>query len=152
MGPAYDPVPGIARFLAGTPPILDLAAVEVGAELVAEAGIDVLRAKSVALTELLVRLFDERLAPLGFELGSPRDPERRGGHVSVRHAEAWRLCRALIERADVVPDFRRPDSIRFGLPPLYTRFVDVWELVDRLVGLVLSGEYLGVEAGTARVT
>jgi kynureninase len=152
MGPAYDPVPGIARFLAGTPPILDLAAVEVGAELVAEAGIDVLRAKSVALTEFLVRLFDERLAPLGFELGSPRDPEARGGHVSVRHADAWRLCRALIERTDVVPDFRRPDSIRFGLPPLYTRFVDAWELVDRLGRLVESGEYLDVETGTARVT
>jgi kynureninase len=152
MGPAYDPVPGIARFLAGTPPILDLAAVEVGAELVAEAGIDVLRAKSVALTELVVRLFDERLAPLGFELGSPRNPDRRGGHVSVRHADAWRLCRALIERADVVPDFRRPDSIRFGLPPLYTQFVDAWELVDRLARLVESGEYLEVEAGTARVT
>jgi len=152
MGPAYDPVPGIARFLAGTPPILDLAAVEVGVELVAEAGIDRVRKKSVALTELVVRLFDERLAPLGFELGSPRDPERRGGHVSVRHADAWRICRALIERADVVPDFRYPDSIRFGLPPLYTRFVEAWELVDRLARLVESREYLEVEAGTARVT
>jgi kynureninase len=152
MGPAYDPVPGIGRFLAGTPPILDLAAVEVGAELVAEAGPERLRAKSVALTELLLRLFDERLAPLGFELGSPRDPERRGGHVSVRHADAWQICRALIERADVVPDFRRPDSIRFGLPPLYTRFVDAWDLVDRLTRLVESREYREVEAGTARVT
>jgi kynureninase len=152
MGPSYDPVPGIARFLAGTPPILDLAAVEVGAELVAEAGIDALRAKSVALTELLVRLCDERLEALGFELGSPRDPELRGGHVSVRHPDAWRICRTLIERADVVPDFRRPDSIRFGLPPLYTRFVDAWELVERLVRLVESGEYREVEAGTTRVT
>jgi kynureninase len=152
MGPAYDPVPGIARFLAGTPPILDLAAVEVGAELVAEAGVEDLRAKSVALTELVVRLYDERLAPLGFELGTPRDPDGRGGHVSVRHEDAWQICRALIERADVVPDFRRPDSIRFGLPPLYTRFVDAWELVDRLVRLVESGEYREVEAGTTRVT
>jgi kynureninase len=152
MGPAYDPVPGIARFLAGTPPILDLAAVEVGVELVAEAGIDRVRAKSVALTELLVRLFDERLAPLGFELGSPRAPEHRGGHVSVRHTDGWQICRALIERADVVPDFRQPDSIRFGLPPLYTRFADTWDLADRLARLVESGEYLEVNAGTARVT
>jgi kynureninase len=152
MGPAYDPVPGIARFLAGTPPILDLAAVEVGVELVADAGIDRVRAKSVALTELLVELFDARLAELGFELGSPRNPERRGGHVSVRHPDAWRICRALIERADVVPDFRQPDSIRLGLPPLYTRFVEAWELVERLARLVESREYLEVEAGTARVT
>jgi kynureninase len=152
MGPAYDPVPGVGRFLAGTPPILDLTAVEVGARLVAEAGIEALRAKSVELTELLVRLHDERLAPLGFELGSPRDSAQRGAHVSVRHADAWRICRALIERAEVVPDFRGPDSIRLGLPPLYSRFVDVWDLVDRLARLVESGEYLEVEAGTLRVT
>jgi kynureninase len=152
MGPTYDPVPGIARFLAGTPPILDLAAVEVGVELVAEAGIERLRAKSIALTELVVRLFDERLEPLGFALGSPREPERRGAHVSLRHADAWPIRCALIERADVVPDFRHPDSIRFGLPPLYTRFVEAWDLVDRLVRLVESHEYLDADAGTARVT
>jgi kynureninase len=152
MGPAYDPVSGIGRFLAGTPPILGLAAVEIGAELVRDAGIEALRRKSVALTELVVSLHDERLAPLGFELGTPRDPERRGGHVSVRHVDGWRICRALIERADVVPDFRAPDSIRFGLPPLYTRFVDAWDIVDRLASLVESGEYELVDAAPARVT
>ena len=152
MGAAYDPEPGIVRFLAGTPPVLDLTAVEAGAELVRDAGVDALRRKSIALTELVVRLHDERLATRGFALGSPREPARRGGHVSLRHADAWRLCRALIERADVVPDFRRPDSIRLGFPPLYTRFVDVWDAVDRLLTLVESGEYLQVEAGTARVT
>jgi len=152
MGPAYDPEPGIARFLAGTPPVLDLTAVEAGSRLVAEAGIDAIRAKSVALTELAVELHDARLAPLGFELGTPRDPARRGAHVSLRHPEAWRVCRALIERANVVPDFRGPDSIRFGFPPLYTRFVDVWDAADRLRRLVESGEHLEVEAAPARVT
>jgi len=152
MGPTYDPVSGIARFLAGTPPMLDLAAVAVGVALVAEAGIDALRAKSVALTELVVQLHDERLAPLGFELGSPRDADRRGAHVSLRHPDAWRICRALIERANVIPDFRRPDSIRLGLPPLYTRFVDVWDAVDRLVALVASRTHEGVDATPARVT
>jgi kynureninase len=152
MGPSYDPVPGIGRFLAGTPSILGLTAVEVGAELVRDAGIEALRRKSVALTELVVALHDERLAPLGFELGTPRDPELRGGHVSVRHAEGWRICRALIERADVVPDFRSPDSIRIGLPPLYTRFVDAWDIVDRLALLVESGEHEFVDDAPARVT
>ena len=152
MGPAYDPVPGIGRFLAGTPSILGLAAVEVGAELVREAGIEALRRKSVALTELVVSLHDERLAQLGFELGTPRDPKLRGGHVSVRHADAWRICRALIERAHVVPDFRAPDSIRLGLPPLYTRFVDAWDVVDRLALLVESGEHGLVDDAPARVT
>ena len=152
MGPVYDPVPGIGRFLAGTPPILGLAAVEVGAELVREAGIEALRRKSAALTELVVGMHDERLAPLGFELGTPRNPERRAGHVSIRHADGWRICRALIDRADVVPDFRAPDSIRLGLPPLYTRFVDAWDIVDRLALLVESGEHELVEAAPARVT
>jgi kynureninase len=152
MGPAYDPVPGIGRFLAGTPSILGLVAVEVGAELVREAGLEALRRKSATLTELVVSLHDERLAPLGFQLGTPRDPERRGGHVSVRHAQGWRICRALIERANVVPDFRAPDSIRLGLPPLYTRFVDAWDIVDRLALLVESGEHDRVDAAPSRVT
>jgi kynureninase len=152
MGPAYDPAPGIAHFLAGTPPVLDLTAAEVGIRLVAEAGVAALRTKSVALTELAVVLHDAWLVPLGFELGTPRDPARRGGHVSLRHEEAWPICRALIERAKVVPDFRGPDSIRIGLPPLYTRFVDVWDALDRLRRLVASGEHRAFHAPPARVT
>jgi kynureninase len=152
MGLAYDPVPGIARFLAGTPPILDLTAAEVGIRLTAEAGPDALRAKSIKLTELVVELHDAWLVSLGFGLGSPRDPERRGGHVSLRHEDAWPICRALLERANVVPDFRAPDSIRIGLPPLYTRFVDAWDALDRLRALVEGGVQREVEAGPARVT
>jgi kynureninase len=152
MGPQYEPVEGIGRFLAGTPPVLDLAAVEAGASLIAEAGVGRLREKSVALTSLVVDLHDARLAPLGFELGSPRDAGRRGAHVSLRHPDAWRICRALIERANVIPDFRRPDSIRYGLPPIYTRFVDAWDAVDRLCRLVEDEVHLEVEPGTPRVT
>ena len=152
MGPAYDPEPGIARFLAGTPPILDLTAIETGARLVGEAGIEAIRAKSVALTELAVELHDAWLAVLGFELGTPRDPARRGSHVALRHPEAWRICRALIERANVVPDFRGPDSVRLGFPPLYTRFVDVWDAFERLRTVVMTKEYLEVDPAPARVT
>ena len=147
MGPRYDPVDGIGRFLAGTPPILGLTAVQAGAELIADAGIERLREKSVALTELVVELHDAWLAPLGFELGTPRDPARRGAHVSLRHPEAWRICRALIERANVVPD-----SVRIGLPPIYTRFVDAWEAVDRLRRVVEDAVYLDVDPALARVT
>ena len=148
----YQPAPGIARFLAGTPPIAGLVAVEEGVRLTAEAGIDRIRAKSVAQTELIVALHDEWLAPLGFELGSPRDPERRGSHVSLRHPEAWQICRALIERARVVPDFRGPDSVRLGVAPLYTRYVDVWDALDRLRALVERGEQKLVSAERSRVT
>ncbi len=148
----YDPADGIARFLAGTPPILDLAAVEEGVKLTAEAGIGALRDKSLALCELIVTLHDAWLAPLGFELGSPRDGARRGSHVSIRHAEAWPICQAMIERAAVVPDYRGPDSIRLGVAPLYTRFVDVWDALDRIRALVAAGEQRQFDATPGRVT
>ena len=120
--------------------------------LTAEAGIGALREKSIALCELIVELHDAWLAPLGFELGSPRDPQRRGSHVSLRHPQAWPITRALIERANVVPDFRGPDSIRLGVAPLYTRHVDVWDALDRLRGIVERGEQQLVDATRARVT
>jgi kynureninase len=152
MDRSYDPVDGVGRFLAGTPPVLDLAAVEEGVRITAEAGVDRLREKSVALCELLVALHDERLAPLGFELGSPREPERRGSHVSIRHDEAWQICQAMIDRAGVIPDFRGPDSIRLGVAPLYTRFVDAWDAIDRIHGIVERGEQKEMEVTRARVT
>jgi kynureninase len=152
MERAYDPEPGIRRFLAGTPPILALAPVEEGARLVGEAGIDSLRDKAAALTNLVVELHDAHLAPLGFELASPRDPDRRGAHVSIAHPDAWRICRALIERARVIPDFRGPDAIRLGVPPLYTRFEDVYDALERLRALVERGEHREIAAGDMRVT
>jgi kynureninase len=152
MGPEYEPADGIERFHAGTPPIVLLAAVQAAAEVVLEAGIEAARAKSRGLTELTVRLYDERLEALGFRLASPRDPEQRGGHVSLAHADGWQICRALIELADVVPDFRAPDVVRLGFAPLYSRFVDVWDAVDRLAALVESGGYREVAADRLRVT
>ena len=152
MERAYDPAPGVRGFLAGTPPVLALVAVEEGARLVGEAGIGALREKAAALTGFAVEFHDAHLAPLGFELASPSRADRRGGHVSIAHAEAWPICRALIERARVIPDFRGPDSIRLGLPPLYTRFTDVYDALDRLRGLVERGEHRLVEASRLRVT
>jgi kynureninase len=131
MGHGFEPVSGIGAWLAGTPGILGLVGVEEGVRLVAEAGMDAIRAKSVALTELAVALHDAWLAPLGFELGTPRDPARRGSHVAVRHRDARRLCARLIA-AGVVPDFRAPDSIRLGLSPLTTSFVEVRRGIERL--------------------
>jgi kynureninase len=148
----YEPERGIARFLAGTPPILGLAAVEVGAALVGEAGIEAIEDRARSLTSLLVDVHDAWLAPLGFTVGSPRDPQRRGAHVSLRHPDAWRICRALIERADVVPDFRGPDSVRLGVPPLSTTHVEVVEALARLRDLVTRGEHELVDASRTRVT
>ena len=138
MGPAFDRRPGIEGWLAGTPPILALTAVEAGVEVVAEAGIEAIRAKSMALTAYAVERLDADLAPLGCALGSPRDPARRGGHVAIRHPDARALVERLMARG-VVTDFREPDVIRFGLSPLTTSFADVDRGVAALRELRLGG-------------
>jgi kynureninase len=135
MGQGYDPEPGIRSWLVGTPGILGLAAAEAGIRLVAEAGIPPIRAKGVALTEYAIALVDGRLGRLGFGVGSPREAVRRGAHVAIRHPRAKALTAALIGRG-VIPDYREPDSIRFGLSPLTTSFADVAAGVDALEALV----------------
>jgi kynureninase len=152
MGAGYDPVEGIERFGAGTPSILGVQAIDASLDLLAEAGMPRVAAKGRALTELAIDLADAWLAPLGFEVASPRDPRRRGAHVSLRHPDAWLIDRALIERAGVVPDFRAPDLVRIGLSPLTTRFVDVWDALDRLRALVERGEHRDLPAARRRVT
>ncbi len=152
MGSPYEPAEGVARFLAGTPQVLGLVAVRAGVELLAEAGIEAVASKASALTAYAVELHDELLGPLGVELGTPRDSSRRGAHVSFRHPEAWPICRALIERAGVIPDFRGPDTVRFGFPPLYTRFADVRESVERLRRVVELEQYREVDTSLTRVT
>jgi kynureninase len=131
MGPTYDPRPGIAGWLVGTPPVLGLAAVEEGARLVVEAGIDRIRRKGIDLTAYAIELFDAWLADAGFRLGSPREAARRGSHVTICRSDAQRLTRSLIA-VGVVPDHRPPDGIRLGLSPLSTRFTDVWDGLARL--------------------
>jgi kynureninase len=137
MGQGYEPRPDIAAWLTGTPGILGLAAAEVGIRLVAEAGIDRIRAKGMALTEYAIALVDERLGSRGVTIGSPRDKTRRGAHVALRHPDARRLTAGLID-AGVVPDFRAPDSIRFGLSPLTTSFTDVARGIAALERLLES--------------
>jgi kynureninase len=131
----YEPSRDLKRFLVGTPPILSLLALEPALDVVLEAGVDRIRLKSVALTSYLVYLVETVLAPLGFSLGSPRDPSRRGSHVTIRHPEAHRISRALVGEMNVLPDFREPDNIRLGLAPLYTTFADVdlllWKSLPR---------------------
>ena len=134
MAPGYEPAAGISAWLSGTPNVLGVRAVEAGAELVGEAGIDAIHAKARALTGYVVELHDERLAPLGFTLGSPREAERRGAHVSVCRPDAEALCAALAERG-VITDFRMPDAIRLGCSPLTTSYAEAWDGVERLAEL-----------------
>ena len=128
----YQPADSIRRLLSGTPPILSLLPIEFGVDLAAKAGIEHIRKKSMQLGGLFIRAFDAQLADLGYQLGSPRDDGRRGGHVSIRHPESYRIYQALTRELKLIPDFREPDNIRLGFAPLYTSFADVLEAVARL--------------------
>ncbi len=137
----YQPAPGLTRFLAGTPAMLSLAAVEPSVDLILEAGIDRLREKSVRQTEYLIALWEELLEPLGVKLNSPRDANCRGSHVSLGHPEGLRIDRALIEEMRVIPDFRFPDNIRLGIAPLYTSYADIFEGITRLRRVLVERLY-----------
>ncbi len=132
---AYEPAPGITRALCGTPPVLSLIALEAGLNSFEGLDMGAVRSKARSLGDLFIALVEERLGDAGFALACPRDGARRGGQVSLRHREAYGVCQALIER-EVIPDFRAPDVVRFGFAPLYTRHLDVWEAVERLMGVM----------------
>ncbi|MDX6396241.1 MAG: kynureninase [Streptosporangiaceae bacterium] len=151
MGPGYDPAPGIARFLSGSPNVIGTVAVEEGARLLGEAGIGALRAKGMLLTDYLITLADAWLTPLGCVLASPRDAARRGSHVSLRHPEAWRISQALIQ-AGVVGDYRTPDRLRLGPAPVSTRFTDVWDALNTAREIIETKAYEQIQAEPARVT
>jgi kynureninase len=152
FGLAYDPAPGIQHFMTGTPPVISLAAVEPGIELLLEAGMDRVRAKSLRQTSYLIDLWEALLAPLGFRLNSPRDPAQRGSHVSLGHDEGMRINLALINEMNVLPDFRRPDNIRLGIAPLYNTFVEIQMAVTRLQQVVAGRLYERYDAAGIRVT
>jgi kynureninase len=148
MAPGYEPAAGVGGLLSGTPPVIALSAVDEGVGLVAEAGIERIRTKGIALTELAIALADARLAEFGVSVASPRDGARRGAHVALAYPQARALCAALIERG-VIVDFRAPDVIRLGLSPLTTRFVDVWDGVEATRRLLLGRCERGVIRGGA---
>lgn len=131
MGPAYEPRADIGRMLIGTPSILALTAAQEGIALTAEAGIDAIHAKAMALTGFAIDVCDG----LGLVTCTPRDAHRRGGHVAVVHPDARELCRRLVDECGVIPDFREPDIVRLGMSPLTTRFVDVYDGLTAIAGL-----------------
>lgn len=124
MGPDWVPAPGIRRMVSGTPPIVGMLALQDMLRLLAAVGMPAVRQKSVALTSYAVDLADAWLAPLGVALASPRDPDRRGGHVTLSHPRMREVVAALWQ-ADVLPDYRDPGGLRLGLSPLSTSFTEV---------------------------
>ncbi|SFR55450.1 kynureninase [Halogeometricum limi] len=149
MRHTFTPAQSAGAFQIGTPPLLAAAPLDGALDVTEAAGIDRLREKSVALTEYLVSLVDERLPEC--EVGTPRDPERRGGHVAVEHPEAYRLSEALRERG-VVVDFRPPNVVRVCPSPYYVRFEDVYRVVEHLEEILENDEYERFETRGGGVT
>jgi kynureninase len=133
----YRPASGIARAVVGTPPILSLAALEVGVDIAFQARMDAVRAKSLELAKLFTALMQ---SDYEFQLLTPREATRRGSQVAFAHPNGYPIMQALIER-EVIGDFRAPDVLRFGLAPLYVRFVDVWDAVETLRNVMRSGAW-----------
>ena len=152
MGQGFDRAAGIRGFQIASPSIVGMRCVQSAFEMIERAGMPAIRAKSEAGTAMMVALHDAWLAPLGFSLTTPRDPARRGGHVTVRHPEARTIAAAMREMIRVIPDFREPDSIRLAMSPLATSFVEVWDGFARLRDLVASGRHRAASPAASRVT
>lgn len=152
MGPQFERAEGIRGFHVASPPIMGIRAVQSSLRMLAEAGIARVEQKARTGTSMMVDLYDRWLEPLGFELLTPRDPARRGGHITVSHPEAKQIAHALRQRARVIPDYREPSSIRLAISPLANSYAEVWEGMRRLRDLVASGEHRHVDLSTSRVT
>jgi kynureninase len=138
FGEDYVPAEGIARTLCGTPAVLGLAALAEGLATFDGIAMRDLRAKSKALGDLMLALMEARCPQTSFEIACPRNAEQRGSQVALRHPEGYEIIQALVSRG-VIGDFRAPDILRFGLTPLYTRYIDVWNAAEQLA-LVMAKE------------
>ena len=132
----YRSSSGIRKYLTGTPPVLSVSGLEPALDMVLEAGIGAIRSKSVAQGEYLIHLASKWLYKPGFRLGSPEFNEKRGSHISLKHAEGFRICKALLDpdvgENVVVPDFREPNNIRLGITPLYTTYEEIYLAMKKL--------------------
>ena len=147
--PEYRPAQGIARAVVGTPPVLSLAALEVGVDLMLQAPMAAVRAKSLRLADLFMALMARECGDGGFVPLTPAAAARRGSQVSFSHPDGYAIMQALIERG-VIGDFRAPDVLRFGLAPLYLRYVDVWDAVAVLRDVMSTGVWREERFGARR--
>ncbi len=152
----FAPAADISRYRVGSPPMLSMKAVEPALDITLDATMEKLREKSIQQTEYFIFLADQWLKPLGFTVATPRQAQERGSHVSLQHPESYRITRALIESPSpairVIPDFRAPDNIRFGITPLYTSFTEIYQALARLRVIVEEKIYEGYSNEKQAVT
>jgi kynureninase len=152
MGPDFVKAEGIRGFQIASPSIIGIRGVQVAFAMIEEAGIDVIASKAAIGTQMMIDLFDEWLAPLGYTLLTSRNPKERGGHISIGHPDAARICVALRKFANVIPDYRTPNAIRLAIAPLPTSYVEVWDGFQRIRDLTQTRQYEKVEGSDSRVT
>lgn len=152
MGADFIRAKNIRGFQIASPSLMGIRCVQAAFEMIKEAGIKRISEKAAIGTELMIGLYEAWLKPLGFTLNTPRDAQSRGGHISLVHPDAEKICVAMRVMANVIPDYRTPNSIRLAISPLTTSFTEVWDGFHRMKELVESGNYKQVAESTSRVT
>jgi kynureninase len=152
MGPFFEPADDIRRFQIASPSIIGMRMIQASFKMIEEATIGAIEHKANVGTEMMIALFDAWLAPLGFELLTPRNPKQRGGHITIGHPDAKKIANAMRSMIKVVPDYRTPDSIRLAIAPLPTSYTEVYDGFLRLKELVETKKYLEMQDNGSRVT
>jgi kynureninase len=152
MGPVFERSQTIRGFQIASPSLMGIRCVKTAFSMIKEAGIDAIAHKAAVGTQMMIELYDEWLAPLGIELNTSRDPKERGGHISLVHPDAAQICVAMRTIANVIPDYRTPNSIRLAISPLPTSYVEIWDGLERMRDLVASDRYKEAVEGGSRVT
>jgi len=152
MGARFEKAEGIRGFQIASPSIVGIRSVQIAFAMIEEAGIDVIASKAAMGTQMMIDLFDEWLAPLGYTLLTSRNPQERGGHISLGHPDAAKICIALRKFANVIPDYRTHNAIRLAMAPLPTSYVEVWDGFARIRDLTESRQYEEVQGSDSRVT
>jgi kynureninase len=152
MGPVFEKASGIRGFQIASPSIIGIRTVNVAFEMIEEAGIKAIADKAATGTQMMIDLYDAWLEDLGFTLLTSRNPNERGGHISIGHPDAAQICIALRKLVNVIPDYRTPNVIRLAIAPLPTSYVEVWDGFERLRELTISKRYLEITESDSRVT
>lgn len=152
----YRPSAGAHRYMTGSPNIISMSTLEPSLDIISEAGMDRIRKKSIEMTGFMSELYMEFLMPLGFSFGSPVNPGERGSHISLKHREGYRICKALIDEKTgnfvIIPDFRPPDNIRLGLSPLYNRFEEILDVILEIERILKDRIYSAFSSSSESVT
>ena len=133
----------IEKFNVGTQPMISLSALDASLDLTIKAGMEKIREKNILLTDYLIYLTNVTLLKHGIEIGSPQHNMERGSHITLKHKEGYRICKAMIEneKLKVIPDFRKPNNIRLGVNSLYNSFAEVFTTVKRIEEILVNKEY-----------